>query len=127
MSGFGNFLRRRWPAMALVASLVLNGFLVGMLAADWVKPRRGFTGERFATFELRRVDERLPKEASDQVAAELRPLGAELSDRLERLRGAAGPRPRGDRRAARHAPRRSFGHAGRGAAGHLRCAAEALA
>ena len=51
----------RWPAVALVASLVLNGFLIGMFVADSLKPhRRGFSGERFARFELRRFDDRLP-------------------------------------------------------------------
>jgi hypothetical protein len=59
--------RRRWPAFALAASLILNGFLLGMIAVDWLKPRRGFTGERFAGFELRRFDERLPRDAVDQI------------------------------------------------------------
>ena len=34
-------LRRRWPAFALIASLILNGFLVGMMVTDSLKPHRG--------------------------------------------------------------------------------------
>jgi uncharacterized membrane protein len=86
MAGATASLKRRWPAIALVASLVLNGFLAGMLATDWLRPRRGFTGERLATFELRRLDERLPKDAIDRIAAELRPLGPELDERIRALR-----------------------------------------
>jgi uncharacterized membrane protein len=86
MSAFSVFLRRRWPAVALVASLVLNGFLVGMFAADALKPHRGFSGERFARFELRRFDDRLSKGAVDQIAAALQPLGPQLEEQLTRVR-----------------------------------------
>jgi uncharacterized membrane protein len=79
-------LRRRWPAVILTASLMLNAFLIGMVVVDWVKPHPRFSGERFATFELRRFNDRLPKEAADQIATELKPLGPELSDRIEELR-----------------------------------------
>ncbi len=34
MSGVSAFLKRRWPAVILVASLLLNGFLIGMFAVD---------------------------------------------------------------------------------------------
>jgi hypothetical protein len=78
--------RRRWPAVVLTSSLVLNAFLIGMVIVDWLKPHPRFSGERFATFELRRFDDRLPKDAGDQIAAELKPLGPELSDRIEALR-----------------------------------------
>ena len=86
MKAFALPLRRRWPATALVASLVLNGFLAGLLAMDWLRPRPGFTGERAAGFELRRFDERLPRDAADTIAAELRPLGPQLDERLARMR-----------------------------------------
>jgi hypothetical protein len=79
-------LRRRWPALALVASLVLNGFLIGMIVADSMRPRGGFSGDRLARFELRRFDDRLPKEAVEQVALQLTPLKEELTGRIERLR-----------------------------------------
>jgi len=79
-------LRRRWPAIALVASLVLNGFLVGIIAVDWLTPRRGFSGERFAGFELRRLDDRLSKDAVGRIEAELAPLGPRLEERIQRLR-----------------------------------------
>ena len=87
MSGLSAFLRRRWPAVALVASLVLNGFLIGLLATDALRPQRGpFTGERFARFELRRFDDRLPKDAVDQISATLKPLGSQIDERLAKLR-----------------------------------------
>jgi uncharacterized membrane protein len=81
-----SFLRRRWPAVALVASLVLNGFLGGMILADWLKPSRGFSGERVAGMELRRFDERLSEQTVEAIAAALRPLAPELDQRIERLR-----------------------------------------
>ena len=87
MSGHSAFLRRRWPAVALVASLVLNGFLVGMLATDALRPHRGaFNGERYVRFELRRFDDRLLQPAVDTIAAALKPLGPALDERLAKLR-----------------------------------------
>jgi uncharacterized membrane protein len=87
VGGFSAFLRRRWPALALVASLVLNGFLIGMLATDALKPQRGaFNGERYARFELRRFDDRLPQPAVDTIAAALQPIGQALDERLAKLR-----------------------------------------
>ncbi len=86
MSGLA-FLRRRWPAVALVASLLLNGFLIGMFATDALRPHRGgFTGERFARLELRRIDDRLPRQAADNIAETLKPLGATLDANVKRLR-----------------------------------------
>ena len=86
MSAPAAFLRRRWPAVALVASLVLNGFFIGMLVADALKPRRGFTGERMAGIELRRIDQRLSEDAVETIAAEVRPLAPALNERITRLR-----------------------------------------
>jgi uncharacterized membrane protein len=86
MSGLAVFLKRRWPAVALVASLILNGFLVGMLVADSLKPRRSFDGERLSRMELRRFDERLSESAVDVIAEELRPLAPELDEHIRRLR-----------------------------------------
>lgn len=102
MSAVSQFLRRRWPAILLVASLLLNGFLAGMFAVDWLKPHRGgFSGERFARFELRRFDERLPREAVDSIAATLKPLAPDIEQRLTKVRAiraeimqlAAAPEP----------------------------------
>jgi hypothetical protein len=78
--------RRRWPAIALVASLLLNGFLLGMLAVDYLRPHKGFTGERMLRFELRRLDDRLPEEAAARIAAELQPLVPAMDAHLDRLR-----------------------------------------
>lgn len=86
MSAFSALVQKRWPAL-LVASLVLNGFLVGMFAVDWLKPHRGgFTGERFVRIELRRLDDHLPKAAADEVAAELAPLAPQVDERIARIR-----------------------------------------
>jgi uncharacterized membrane protein len=87
MSGAAAFLERRWPAVLLVASLLLNGFLIGMFAVDYLKPHRGgFSADRFARFELRRLDDRLPQNAVDQIAASLKPLEPQIDDRLTRVR-----------------------------------------
>jgi uncharacterized membrane protein len=73
--------------VALIASLVLNGFLIGLVATDFLRPHRGgFSGERFARFELRRFDDRLPKPAVDKIAAALAPLGAALDPEIAKLR-----------------------------------------
>jgi len=102
MNGVAALRKRRWPAVLLVASLLLNGFLVGMFAVDYLKPHRGgFSGERFARFELRRFDDRLPKAAVDSIATSLKPLSAQLEERLTRVRAiraeimqlAAAPEP----------------------------------
>jgi uncharacterized membrane protein len=86
MSGLAAFLRKHWAAV-LVASLVLNGFLIGVLVVDWLKPHRGrFSGERLATVELRRLDDRLPPAAVDQLAAKLKPLGPALEEQIKAIR-----------------------------------------
>jgi hypothetical protein len=74
--------------VALIASLVLNGFLVGLVATDFLRPHRGgFSGERFARFELRRFDDRLPQPAVDKITAQLAPIGAALDPEIAKLRG----------------------------------------
>lgn len=86
MSAATGSLRRRWPAFALIASLILNGFLVGMMVADSLKPHRGPSGERFARFELRRLSDRLPEAAVEQIAADLQRLGPDVTERVAGLR-----------------------------------------
>jgi uncharacterized membrane protein len=87
MSAAPTIRKWRWPAVALIASLVLNGFLIGMLVTNAFVPHRGmFNGERFARFELRRIDDKLPKAAVDQIAATLKPLGPNIDERLGKLR-----------------------------------------
>lgn len=86
MTALTALLRRRWPAVALVASLLVNGFLGGMIVADWLKPRRGFSGDRVAGMELRRFDERLSEQTVERIAAELAPLAPGLDERIDRLR-----------------------------------------
>jgi uncharacterized membrane protein len=87
MSAGSTQFRRRWPAVALIASLVLNGFLIGLVATDFLRPHRGgFSGERFARFELRRFDDRLPKPAVDRIAAALVPLAPALDPEIAKLR-----------------------------------------
>jgi hypothetical protein len=79
-------LRHRWHTAALAASLVLNAFLIGVLVVDSLSghPRSG--GPRIVNFELRRLAERLPSEALNQVAAELAPRAPEFDARFEKLR-----------------------------------------
>jgi uncharacterized membrane protein len=79
--------RKNWPAVALVASLVLNGFLIGMVAADSFRDRsHGHRSPRVFNFELRRLADRLPPEALDRIAAELEPLAPELQPHYDHLR-----------------------------------------
>ena len=96
--------RRRWPAIALVASLVLNGFLAGMIVAGAFAPHhKGRPGSRIATFELRRLADRLPRQAVEAIAADLRAQRPEVDARVQRMRairadiGAAAAMPQPDR------------------------------
>lgn len=86
MSGLLAFCRNRWPALALVASLVLNGFLIGLMTVDSVRPHRDPDRPRAVSFELRRLAERLPQQAVDEIAQELEPLGPKLRTRFDRFR-----------------------------------------
>ena len=87
MNGVSAFLKQRWPAVLLVASLVLNGFLIGMVAVDYFKPHRGgFSAERMTRFELRRLDDHLSKRAVDSIATSLKPIEAQLEGRLAHVR-----------------------------------------
>ncbi len=106
MNASGALSRGRWPAVALVASLVLNGFLGGLIVADALgQDRGGRAGARVGGFELRRLAERLPEEAVEQIAAELDARRPALEARLERLRAireevnAAAAQPAPDRAA----------------------------
>lgn len=77
---------RGWPVAALVASLVLNGFLIGIIVADSLGHRHRGSGPRLGGFELRRLAERLPRDAVRHVAAELDAQRPALEARFERLR-----------------------------------------
>jgi uncharacterized membrane protein len=85
MNDFLGLARRRWPAFALVASLLLNGFLIGMLVTDSFRSHRGPRGHRAVSWELRRVADRLPDEAVEQVRAELAALAPAVEARFERF------------------------------------------
>jgi len=87
MSAATAFLRHRWQMLALVASLVVNGFFVGMVAVDALKPRhRTFSGERFTSLELRRFDENLSPAAVDRIREKLKPLAPDLDAKLAAMR-----------------------------------------
>jgi uncharacterized membrane protein len=86
MSGFAGFLRRRWPAVLLVVSLVVNGFLGGMMLTDALRPHHGISAARLARLELRRLHDGLPPAALDKVAAELQPLEPDIASRLQAMR-----------------------------------------
>ena len=87
MTAFFGPTRRRWPAVALIASLLLNGFLIGMLVVDRLGPEKRFTASRAAAFELRRLSEWLPQDAIDRISAELRALEPSIEEHIARLRG----------------------------------------
>ncbi len=84
MTALAAWARRNWLATALTLSLVLNGFLIGMLVADSFRSDRA--GPRAMNFELRHLARLLPGEAVDQVAAELQPLAPSFQARVDRLR-----------------------------------------
>ena len=85
MTRLAAFTGRRWPVAALVASLVLNAFLIGMIVADsFGRGHRG-SGPRLGGFELRRLADRLPRDAVKQVAAELERQRPSLEARFQRL------------------------------------------
>jgi uncharacterized membrane protein len=86
MTRFAALTGRGWPVAALVASLVLNAFLIGMIVADSFGHRHRGSGPRLGGFELRRLAEKLPREAVRQVAAELEAQRPSLEARFERLR-----------------------------------------
>jgi uncharacterized membrane protein len=86
MTAFFGLTRQRWPAAALVASLLLNGFLLGMLVVDRLGPEKAFTGSRAAAFELRRLSDRLPEDAIDRISGALQALEPAMEAHIERLR-----------------------------------------
>jgi uncharacterized membrane protein len=85
MTALFGLTRQRWPAVALVASLLLNGFLIGMLLVDRLGPEKRFTASRAVAFELRRLSERLPDDAVDRISAELRTLEPSIEGHIARL------------------------------------------
>ena len=86
MSRFGSW-KTRWPAIALVASLVLNGFLIGLAVTDTLRPRHhGPNVPRPFGYELRRLGDRLPPEAVEQMAPELEAAAPALQARFDALR-----------------------------------------
>ena len=86
MTRFPAWARRNWPLVALTVSLVLNGFLIGMLVTDSFRTHRGPPGSRAANFELRHLARLLPRPAVEQITRELQPLTPDFQARVERLR-----------------------------------------
>lgn len=88
-------VNRRWLVGGLVASLVLNAFLLGAIATDLLRSSRkhGPDGPRSLSFELRWLEGRLPREGFDQVAAAVaaaRPAAERHIERLKDLREGLG-------------------------------------
>jgi uncharacterized membrane protein len=86
-------LNRRWLLGGLVASLVLNAFLIGAIATDLLRASRKHDGPRSLSFELRWLEGRLPREGFDQVAAAVagaRPATERHIERLKELREGLG-------------------------------------
>ena len=80
--------RARWTAGALVASLLLNAFLIGMIATDSLRRHRHGGGDspRAISFELRRFAEKLPKADVERIRAELEASTPAIKERLDRLK-----------------------------------------
>jgi uncharacterized membrane protein len=77
---------RRWPVLALIASLLLNAFLIGLLATDTFRHKRRGDGPRVVAWELRRLAGRLPPEALDRISADLAPVAEGFDERFRTLR-----------------------------------------
>lgn len=77
---------RRWLVPLLVASLLLNAFLVGLLATDMFRHQRRGDKPSVVQWELRRLADRLPPEARERITGELAPLSAGFDDRFQALR-----------------------------------------
>ena len=86
MTEFFARARRHWPAAALVVSLLVNGFLLGLLVVDSFLARSGPPGPRAMNFELRHLARLLPRDAVERISAELRPRATEFEARVARLR-----------------------------------------
>lgn len=96
--------RRRWMPWVLAASLVLNAFLLGMLAIDaWQRRAVAPEAPRALHFELRRLAEGLSDDDRERIAARLvaiRPQVEASTDRLRAIRAeilAEAARPEPDR------------------------------
>lgn len=77
----------RWIGWLLAASLVLNAFLLGMLAIDaWQRRAAKADGPRALHFELRRLADGLSAENEEQVAGRLEAIRPRVEARVEQLR-----------------------------------------
>lgn len=85
MSRLPGWIRGRWLGVALVASLLLNGFLTGMFLESF-HGHGGPRAERMIGYELRRLGDQLPRDAAAEVAAEVKPLGVRLEPHFAALR-----------------------------------------
>ncbi len=88
MQRFAALPRSRWVLAALVGSLLLNAFLIGLIATDSLR-RHGRFGDRsprVVGFELRQFAERLPKADVERIRAELAGVAPAISERLNRTR-----------------------------------------
>ena len=77
---------RRWPIWALVASLLLNAFLAGMMLTDTFRQKRRGDGPRVVGWELRRLSDRLSEDALDRIRADLAPVSEGFDERFRALR-----------------------------------------
>src|SRR4051794_26421622 len=84
-------LRRRWPVVALVASLAVNAFFIGATATDFLRfsGLHGGDGPHALRFELRWLEGRLPRQGLERVEAAVgavRPSAEAHVDKLKQLR-----------------------------------------
>lgn len=85
MTGLLTSASRHWPAAALIVSLLLNGFLLGILVMDSFRGRPP-PGPRAMNFELRHLAKLLPRDAVEAISAELQSLAPQFEDRVAGLR-----------------------------------------
>jgi len=75
--------RRRWLAYGLLASLVLNAFLIGLAATDFFRP--GHVGGPLR-FELRWLQAKLPDSDFGRLKAAVDAIGPSVQAHIDRMR-----------------------------------------
>jgi uncharacterized membrane protein len=88
MPALSVFTTARWRTAALIASLLLNAFLIGAVATDSFRThhRPGSDSSRAVGFQVRQFAGNLPKEGLDRIRAQLDANAPEVAEQLAELR-----------------------------------------